>query len=160
MGIAACIYLRPTHKNYDAEFERRLSELGKFQVRKFNPTLKKQAILAFAKEKGRRPSTKIQNEKRLAMAAINYTTKSCGSYDQKFTILLNKLAPLAPKIDTASLNKEAILAFVKTHGRKPRTSRTEEKKLGQAANNYTRSASSSFDPEFKAKLDALLKKGK
>jgi hypothetical protein len=157
LGIAARTYIGHTHKQFDPEFERRLNELGQFQLRKFSPSLKKKAILAFAKEHGRRPSTASGNEKNLGHAAASYVNPSSGCYDPKFRDLLNKLAP---KIDTVSLNKDAILAFVKKHGRRPKASRTEEKKLSQAANRYTGRFSRSFDPDFKAKLEALLKKKK
>lgn len=152
LAWAAGHYSRPSGNCYDPEFSRRLKDLSPTRV-KVSASLNKTEILAFCKEHCRRPSRKKPGEKKLADGAKNYTHPSSVSYDPEFT---RRLDELVPRIDTVSLNKEAILAFVNEHGRRPLRTRPEEKKLAIVAESYTSPSGGCYDQEFAGLLNELV----
>jgi hypothetical protein len=143
-------YKRPSNASYDPEFARELNKLVPARVS--DPRSKKAAVLAFVKRHGRRPSKAKAAESKLGTYMYSYCSPTSGSYDPEFTRLLNELAPI---IDVTGLNKEAILSFVKEHGRRPSQHKPEERKLGGAARHYTSPDSDSYDVEFSIKLNEL-----
>lgn len=143
-------YKRPSNASYDPEFARELNKLAPARVS--DPRSKKAAVLAFVKRHGRRPSKAKAAESKLGTYMYSYCSPTSGSYDPEFTRVLNELAPI---IDVTGLNKEAILSFVKEHGRRPNITKPEEKILGRATVKYTSPSNNRYDPDFSRKLNEL-----
>jgi len=89
-------YLSSSRDSYDVEFKRVLDKLYPGQV---GSQVNKEAIIAFCKINGRRPSKSWDDmeERRLCTIIKNYIYSSSPQYDESFKETIDKLCPVKKK---------------------------------------------------------------
>lgn len=125
--------------------------LGHWEI---DPGGKKESILAFIAQHGRRPGLGSQadpHEKKLASRLKQYTLPASNSYDPLFLAEVERMAP-STGVPGPDERREAILQFVRRTGRRPSAAarHPEERSMGARMHHYA-----CLDRQFRAALERL-----
>lgn len=154
-------YCNKHHSMYDREFSEFCLHRGHHRS---DTNAKKREIIAFYQEHGVFPTRGGQeSERRLHNALRSYTDPKHGCFDPVFDSEVRGLGygkwKGPARRDRLKDNKQSVLDFVRTHGRRPskRAKSQEERRIAIRMGRYVAKSSAYRDPDFIEELDMLVK---
>lgn len=143
-------YTNPNSIGYDAAFSVWCESCGlrgpRKEVQQEIARIKSE-ILEFMRENGRPPSLTKEAERRLSIAAANYSNPRRKSYDASFAQEIHNLGYGSTLKRRSGEKKQRLMEFARREGRKP--DRVREKAMFCWMQSYLSPSSLSHDPEFR-----------
>ncbi len=152
-------YCAQSHTTFDSDFMKQVEDLGyrTRSVAKQTKIEKMKTLLRFIQEQGRPPSTRIPEERLLAVALASYCSPSSDVFDSEFSEkVLSLRRPQKRGISQIKVKEkqDSIRAFLRDHGRFPSTRIESERLLAIYLINYCTTSRQTYDPVFDAEMRA------